>query len=77
VRRLIEDPTAKGLRRSNYTQTTNNKKAWKLKAKDHWVYHSVEAIVSEELWTECAANLDARKGTRKKLKWTPKMGPAA
>lgn len=66
VARLIQDPTAKGIRRANYTSTTNNKKAWKVKPESEWILHEVEAIVSEELWAECNAVLDGRKGTGKR-----------
>lgn len=64
VGRLIQDPTAKGIRRANYTQTTNNKKAWTVKPEHEWVLHEVPAVISEELWTECDAILAGRKGSR-------------
>lgn len=61
VERLLRDPTAKGLRRANYTETTNSKKAWKLKPESEWVFHEVEPVVSLDLWDECVAILDAQK----------------
>ena len=61
VDRLLRDPTAKGLRRANYTETANSKKAWKLKPESEWVFHEVEPIVSEELWDACVAILDAQR----------------
>lgn len=64
VDRLLRDPTAKGLRRANYTKTTDSKKAWTLKPESEWVFHEVEAIVSSDLWDECNAILEAQKVKR-------------
>jgi len=61
VDRLIRDPSAKGLRRANYTQSKDSKRAWKVKPEAEWIHHEVEAIVSEELWAECNAILDTQR----------------
>jgi len=61
VRRLLEDTTAKGVHRRNYTCTTDNKKAWKLKPESEWVEVPVEPIVSAELWDKAAALLESQK----------------
>ena len=61
ISRLLEDPTAKGLHRANYTRTDDRAKAWSLKPESEWVYTSVEPILSEELWDACARILDAQK----------------
>lgn len=71
VERLLRDPTAKGLRRANYTQTTNNKKAWKLKAESEWIFLEIEPIVSEELWQRVNTILNERRTPRPKLGRTP------
>ena len=70
VSRLIEDPIAKGVRRSNYTKSLGEKKHWKLKPQDEWVLIEVPAIVSEELWNECNAILEDRRKTFKKTSET-------
>lgn len=66
VDRLIRDPTAKGLRRANYTRSTGDKKHWVLKPEKEWVYSEVEAIVSEETWGRANALLDERRRTGKR-----------
>ncbi len=68
IRRLIEDPTAKGVRRSNYTQSTGEGKHWILKSPDDWIHTPVEPVVSEDLWNVCNAIMESWKKGRKPTK---------
>ena len=53
IARLLRDPTAKGIRLSNYTDSIGGKKQWGIKPESEWVYVPCPAIISEEVWNEC------------------------
>lgn len=65
VRRLLLDPTAKGVRRANYTKSLGDKKKWKLKPESEWIEVPIPAIVTEAVWESCAAILRERADGRK------------
>lgn len=61
VHRLLRDPSASGTRIANYSKSLGKGKAAGRKPKEDWVYHPVEAIITETLWTECQAILAAQE----------------
>jgi site-specific DNA recombinase len=64
VDRLLRDQTAMGIHRANYSRTLGAGKPWQFKPESDWVFNTVPAIVSEELWTECNRILDVRRYKR-------------
>lgn len=61
VDRLLRCPTAKGMRRANYTKTTDRRLQWIQKPESEWVWVPVEACVSEELWEQVNQILDVQR----------------
>ncbi len=49
IRRLLRDPSAKGVHQANYTRSLGEDKKWVLKPKEEWIEAKVEPIVSAEL----------------------------
>lgn len=66
VLRLLRDPSAKGMRRANYTKSLGDNKKWVIKDEKDWVYKPCPAIVSVDLWDECNQILDELEGKRRK-----------
>lgn len=62
---LLRDPTAKGEKRSNFTDNIGGK-ANGLKPVSEWVISRCPAIVSAELWNECNMLLDKMEKKREK-----------
>lgn len=65
VARLLRDPSAKGIRRSNYTKNRTPGQRASFKPENEWVEHPVEAIVPVELWEACNAILTEQQQGRK------------
>ncbi len=71
VLRLLRDPSAKGIRRANYTKSRGEGKGWDVKPESEWVLIPIQAIVSEELWQQCNAILDAEHKPRRRAASRP------
>lgn len=63
IARLLQDPTAKGVRRANYTTGKNGRG---IKPENEWVYTTCPAIVSEELWNQCNSIINEQMSKLKK-----------
>jgi site-specific DNA recombinase len=63
LEQILTDPSAKGVRRANYTTIVKGKRV--LKPESEWVFVPCPALVSEELWEECNALLLKRKASHK------------
>ncbi len=60
VKRLIKNPTAKGVHIVNHTGNGGKRGNRVPKPEEEWVYRTVEPIITEELWNEANQILDAR-----------------
>ncbi|TGY88229.1 recombinase family protein [Marinicauda algicola] len=65
IQYLLRDPSAKGLRRSNYSTAETRGGSVSLKPEEEWQWHTCEPIVSVELWERCNAILDEQAKGRK------------
>lgn len=63
IARLLQDTTAKGVRKANYT---TGKDGRGIKPESEWVFTSCPAIVSEELWGQCNAVINEQMAKIKK-----------
>jgi len=63
VGRLIQDPTAKGVHRANYTKRVAGDRPWALKPEHEWILNPCEPIITEELWQQCNDLLENRRVT--------------
>jgi site-specific DNA recombinase len=68
VRRMIEDPSAKGMRRANYTKSLGDGKGWELKSEDEWVFTEIDPIVSPEVWNQANQLLKDRQNGKRPAK---------
>lgn len=64
IDRLLRDPSAKGMRRTNYTRSLGDKKNWVLKDEKDWLLIPCPPIISVDLWEECNRILDAQARTQ-------------
>jgi hypothetical protein len=55
---LLQDPTAKGIHRGNYTTRSGQTNQCIIKPESEWYLHEVEALVSVEVWDECNKLID-------------------
>jgi len=61
VTRLLQDPSAKGQHRANYTRSLGAGKNWELKPSTEWILTNVEPIVTEDVWDRCNQILDEQQ----------------
>ena len=66
VTRLLQDPTAKGIHRGNYTTRNGQTNQCSMKPESEWYLHEIAPLVSEEIWTECNKLIDESYSKQKR-----------
>ena len=61
---IIKDPTAKGVRRANFSTRVGGTKGWDYKPESEWVFSECDPIITEELWDRCNAILSQQKSSK-------------
>jgi site-specific DNA recombinase len=67
IERLLKDPTAKGIRRANYTKSLGEGKKWVIKPQSDWIETPCPAVVEESVWNDCNAILTQQEAKRSKV----------
>lgn len=67
INRLLRDSMAKGVRKSNFTDSMGGKRNFTIKDPKDWVFTECPAIISPEIWDECNQLLDQVEKKRQKL----------
>jgi site-specific DNA recombinase len=70
ITRLLRDPSAKGIRKANYTSYSNKKIIYK--PEEEWILLPCPPLISEETWNECQRLLDDSLNKRKRVGPKPK-----
>lgn len=68
IDRMLKDSIVIGKRKINYTESTGDKKHWKLKDKEEWIYVESPRIISDELWNACNQILDEMSASITKVR---------
>mgnify|MGYP000958244894 CR=1 FL=1 len=68
VVRLLKNPDAKGIRKSNHRGVSTNTNPTGIKSKDEWVYTKCPQIVSEKLWGSVNAIIEDQESKSKQTK---------
>ncbi|MDB5284249.1 MAG: recombinase family protein [Bacteroidota bacterium] len=66
IQRLLRDPSAKGMRRANYSSLDSKGKIV-YKPESDWVFQPCPAIVEAELWDDCNRILDEQEKKNKRV----------
>ncbi|MEI7534685.1 MAG: recombinase family protein, partial [Verrucomicrobiae bacterium] len=66
VTRLLQDPTAKGIHRGNYTTRNGQTNQCSMKPESEWYLHEVEPLVTAEIWDECNKLIDESYSKQKR-----------